>query len=124
MRGLILSSFKATGGMKDLVVRTREMIPVGLLTDQTNWLYELDERDGFLSTFDAVVNSYEEGFTKRDPEIFRSACQRFHLFPEEVLFFDDTPGNVKAGRHFGMRAYLFEDAAGAERVLVQEGVLE
>ena len=61
--------------------------PLTLAELQCNWLYELDDRDGLLSAFDAVVNSYEEGYTKRDSEIFRIACQRLDVFPEETVFF-------------------------------------
>ena len=122
-RNLILQAFEPIPGMEALVARTSERVPVGLLTDQCNWLYELDERDGFFSAFDAVITSYEEGFTKRDPEIFRVACQRMDVFPAEALFFDDDMGNVSRARDFGMRAYLFEGADLAEQVLIREGVL-
>lgn len=121
-RGAILAAFKPQPGMIDLAARVREQVPLGLLTDQCNWLYELDERDGLLTAFDTVVNSYEEGYTKHDMEIFRIACQRFGLLPEEIAFFDDHPGNIDRANDFGFRAYLFEDAAKTERILAAEGV--
>jgi putative hydrolase of the HAD superfamily len=123
-RALILAAFKPLPGMVSLVSQTREFLPVGLLTDQCNWLYELDDRDGLLSAFDAVINSYEEGFTKRDSEIFRIACQRLDTLPEEVIFFDDNTENVTGAREFGMRAFLFEDADQAEEILIREGILK
>jgi HAD superfamily hydrolase (TIGR01509 family) len=121
-RETILASFKPNEGMASLTSRLREQIFVGMLTDQTNWLYELDERDDLLSAFDTVVNSYEEQFTKRDPEIFRIACERFGLLPHEIAFFDDNPGNIETGHKFGVRAYLFESAARTETLLKAEGV--
>jgi putative hydrolase of the HAD superfamily len=123
-RALILGAFKPLPGMVPLVTQTREFVPVGLLTDQCNWLYELDSRDGLLSSFDVVVSSYEEGFTKRDSEIFRVACQRMDVLPEEALFFDDNTGNVTSAREFGMRAFLFESAGQAEKVMVREGIIK
>ena len=121
-RETILSAFKALPGMPELVARIRDQVHVGLLTDQCNWLYELDERDELFIAFDTVVNSYEEGFTKRDMEIFRIACQRFGLVPEEVVFFDDNSGNVNRANEFGMRAFLFEDAVKTEIILAAEGI--
>ena len=121
-RETILASFKPNEGMASLTSRLREQTLVGLLTDQTNWLYELDERDDLLSAFDTVVNSYEEGFSKRDPEIFRIACERFSLLPDEIAFFDDNPGNIETGNEFGVRAYVFESAARTETLLRAEGV--
>lgn len=123
-RDLVLNAFKPLPGMVPLVAQIREFVPVGLLTDQCNWLYELDDRDGLLSAFDAVVSSYEEGFTKRDSEIFRVACQRMDVLPEEALFFDDNTRNVTGAREFGMRAYLFESAGQAEDIMVREGVIK
>jgi FMN phosphatase YigB (HAD superfamily) len=121
-RDTILASFKPNEGMASLTSRLREQILVGLLTDQTNWLYELDERDDLLSAFDTIVNSYEEGFSKRDPEIFRIACERFNLLPNEIAFFDDNPGNIETGNEFGVRTYLYKDAAVTEAILREEGV--
>jgi putative hydrolase of the HAD superfamily len=121
-RALIMAAFKPRPGMAPFVARTRELVPVGLLTDQCNWLYELDERDGIFPAFDVVINSYEEGYTKRDSEIFRIACQRMDVLPEEAVFFDDSTGNVSNARDFGMRAYLFEDIEKTEMILRTEGV--
>ncbi|MGD8353842.1 MAG: HAD-IA family hydrolase, partial [Pseudomonadota bacterium] len=121
-REIILAAFKPLRGMPELVARIRERIPVGLLTDQCNWLYELDDRDGLLGAFDTVVNSYEEGYTKRDMEIFRIACQRFGLLPEEIAFFDDNQSNIDRAVDFGMKAFLFEGPENTERILAVEGV--
>ena len=124
LRQVILDSFKPGEGMAGLVRETRNIVPVALLTDQTNWLYDLDLRDGLLSDFDQIVSSYEEGFSKRDPEIFRVACQRLDIFPEEGLFFDDNPGNVDRAIDFGLQAVVFEGADATRDTLVTAGVLE
>ena len=121
-RETVLAAFKPLPGMPDLAARIRGQILVGMLTDQCNWLYELDERDDLLTAFDTVVNSYEEGYTKRDMEMFRIACERLTLLPEELAFFDDNQGNIDRAREFGLRAFLFEDAARTEMILAAEGV--
>ena len=121
-RETIHAAFKPLPGMRELAARIREQVPVGLLTDQCNWLYELDERDDLLAAFDAVVSSYEEGYTKRDLEIFRIACQRFGLLPEEIAFFDDNQDNIDRANDFGMRAFMFENAERTEMILRAEGM--
>jgi FMN phosphatase YigB (HAD superfamily) len=123
-RTLILDAFKPFPEMVRLVSKIRDFLPVGLLTDQCNWLYELDERDGLMSSFDTIVSSYEEGFTKKDSEIFRIACQRMDSQPEEVLFFDDKMGNITGARDFGIMAYLFEGAEQVEEIIRREGIIE
>ena len=122
-RDAILKAFKPFSGMPDLIARIRGQIPVGLLTDQCNWLYELDERDDLLTAFDTVVSSYEEGYTKKDMEIFRIACERLALLPEELAFFDDNQGNIDRAKEFGLRAFFFEGAARTEMILAAEGVV-
>ena len=122
-RDTVLEAFKPIPGMPDLIARIRGQIPVGLLTDQCNWLYELDERDDLFTAFDTVVNSYEEGYTKQDMEIFRIACERLTLLPEELAFFDDNQGNIDRAKEFGLRAFFFEDAAKTEMILRAEGVV-
>ena len=121
-REIILAAFKPLPGMPELAARVREKIPIGLLTDQCNWLYELDDRDNLLTAFDTVVNSYEEGYTKRDMEIFRIACERLALLPGELAFFDDNPDNIDRANEFGIRAFLFENAEKTESILTAEGI--
>ena len=123
-RDLILKAFQPDTDMAALVREVRDLVPVALLTDQTNWLYELHARDGFLAEFDDTINSYEEGFSKQDSEIFRIACSRMNLFPEEAIFFDDNPGNVQRGVDFGIHSILFTDARDAREAFVSSGVFK
>lgn len=120
----ILDSFKPLKGMADLVRELRQNLPVALISDQTNWLYELNARDSMLREFDDVINSYEEGFSKRDPEIFRVACQRMDIFPEEGIFFDDSEANVRMAVEFGMAAHLFEGPVQTRQTLISRGLLQ
>lgn len=122
-REIILTAFKPMAEMAGVIEEARRRVPVGLLTDQTNWLYELEERDRFLTGFDAVVSSYEEGFSKRDPEVFRIACQRMGIFPEDAVFFDDNPDNIRTGTDFGVESVLFEGAGETRRVLEDVGII-
>ncbi len=123
-RSEILNAFKPMDGMPELVRKVRTMTKVALLTDQTNWLYELDERDNLFAQFDEVISSYEEGFSKRDMEIFRIACERCSILPEEGIFFDDNPENVRRASEFGLTAYIFEQAQMTEDILISAGVTE
>jgi putative hydrolase of the HAD superfamily len=123
-RSLILSAFRPRLEVVRAIAEVRDKVPVALLTDQTNWLYELDERDHFLANFDAVINSYEEGFSKRDPEVFRVACQRMGIFPEDAVFFDDSPDNIRTGTDFGVLSVLSEEPGTVRNVLTELGMLD
>ncbi len=83
---------------------------VAILSDQTNWLDELNQRTPFHSHFDHVFNSFHLRKTKRDPSIFRDVCNRLGFRPEEVLFVDDNLENVKRAASQGLKAIHFEDS--------------
>ncbi|MFV1956811.1 MAG: HAD-IA family hydrolase, partial [bacterium] len=119
----ILKAFIPQKGMPELVRRLLSEAQVALLTDQTNWLYELDERDDLFAQFDEVISSYEEGFSKRDLEIFRIACERCNILPAEGIFFDDNPENVRRATEFGLTAHIFEQARMTEDILISDGVI-
>ena len=71
LRNEILSRFKMREWMIDTVKRLKASgVCVGILSDQTNWLDELDARDRFFREFDYVFNSYHMGKSKKDPSHF------------------------------------------------------
>jgi FMN phosphatase YigB (HAD superfamily) len=81
-----------------------------ILSDQTNWLDELNQSTPFHHHFDYVFNSYHLKKTKRDPSIFRDVCTLLGLRPKEVLFVDDNLENVKRAARQGLRAIHFKSA--------------
>ncbi len=84
----------AVRAFKGLGVRT------GLLSN--SWGEGRYDRSQFPELFDAVVISAEEGMRKPDPEIYALATERMGLPPEEIVFVDDLPGNLKPARAMGM----------------------
>jgi putative hydrolase of the HAD superfamily len=85
----------------------REGCLVGILSDQTQWLDELDARDHFSAEFDVVFNSYHLGRGKRDPQIFDEVAERLRVRPSEILFIDDNEGHIERARSKGLRTILF-----------------
>lgn len=67
------------------------------------------ERYGFADLTDVIVYSHEVGVSKPDPRIYRLACDRLAVAPEDVIFLDDVAENVEGARAVGMRAVLFTD---------------
>ena len=72
--------------------------------------------------FEHVTNSAEIGVLKPDPRIYAHMLETNGLEPEETVFFDDMPGNVAGAQAAGMHAFVFTDAAQAERDLASLGV--
>jgi len=80
-----------------------------MLSDQTDWLDELNERTPFYQHFDYVFNSFKIKKGKRDPSIFRDVCSITGFKPEEVIFIDDNINNVKRALGEGLKAIHFKD---------------
>lgn len=105
----ILKRFKLKPGVMSVASTIKSSgLLVAVLSDQTNWLDELDRRTPFHHHFDYVFNSYHLKKTKRDPSIFRDICFLLGVRPKEVLFVDDNLGNVRRATRQGLRAIHFE----------------
>ena len=63
----------------------------------------------FLPYMDGGIFSCYERIIKPDPEIFKLMMKRFSLRPEECVFLDGNPNNVKAAREQGINAVQFTD---------------
>ena len=77
----------------------------------------------FLSWFDGMVISGEEGLIKPDPRIFEVLCERYELRPETTVFVDDIAANVEAAQALGFRAIQFVRPGELRAALVDLGAL-
>ena len=94
-RAEILTRFVMRPAMLLHVDRLRARgLTVALLSDQTNWLDELDRRDGIFRHFDAVFNSFSIHRSKRDPAVFPEVCAALATAPDRTLFIDDNAGHI------------------------------
>ncbi len=82
---------------------------VGILSDQTNWLDELDRTYRFSHLFDHVFNSYHIHRSKHEVDLFRDVARWMGLSPSEVLFIDDNPDNVERAQQAGLVGIHFTD---------------
>jgi len=64
-------------------------------------------RDGIDVLFDNITISYEIGFVKPNPEVYRIASQGVGVSPAECLFVDDSRINIEAAHKFGMQTILY-----------------
>jgi putative hydrolase of the HAD superfamily len=80
---------------------------VGILSDQTVWLDQLDQRDRFYREFDQLFISYRLGKGKRDASLFDDVAADLDLSPSRIVFIDDNQGNVKRACSRGMNGIEF-----------------
>ncbi|HEX2964687.1 MAG TPA: HAD family phosphatase [Syntrophorhabdaceae bacterium] len=110
LRNEILSRFVLRPWMLDIVKRLRAKTNgIVILSDQTNWLDELDARDNFFQYFDVVLNSYHLGKSKEDPSLFSEIAARLNYPPQQLLFVDDNDGHCRRAREKGLRVIHYTD---------------
>ena len=45
---------------------------------------------------------------KPEKKIYEMLLEKYHLVPEECVFFDDIPANIQAARELGISGILFQ----------------
>jgi HAD superfamily hydrolase (TIGR01509 family) len=92
----------------------------------TNWnqekFNETRPRFDFLSEFDGIVVSGDEGLLKPDRAIFDLFLRRYDLQAADCLFIDDSLHNVEGARAAGMHAVRFESPARLAADLARHGL--
>ncbi|MFN0314807.1 MAG: HAD family hydrolase [Burkholderiales bacterium] len=93
----------------------------------TNWSAETfpyaRQRFDFLSLFEDILVSGEHGLAKPDHAIFRLACERWNIRPQESLFIDDSAANIQAARDLGFECIHFLGPSALVASLHQMGLL-
>lgn len=69
------------------------------------WVFEEFPR---FSLFHGAVLSFETGFIKPQPEIYRHAIGKYDLEPERTLYVDDMAANVEAGKKAGFLSWQYD----------------
>ena len=125
LRKEIMERFTLRQWMLDLILDLRALgYFVAMLSDQTDWLDQLDRRDDFFQYFDQVFNSYHLGKGKQDPTVFADVARKLDVAPSAILFIDDNPGNVQRARSQGLLTILYRDRESLLRELADYGILE
>jgi putative hydrolase of the HAD superfamily len=110
LRAEILSRFEPRSWMIEVVKKLSETgIRCAILSDQTNWLDELNAKYDFFRWFDRVFNSFHMGKSKQDPTIFDDIAKELHVNLEQILFIDDNLENIERARKQGLQTIQFKD---------------
>ncbi len=98
------------------ILRSRALT-VALLSDQTNWLEELDRSMLLFRHFDRVFNSFTYHKSKRDPSIFAEVCGHLGITTGEALFIDDNIDHVGRAKSAGLHTIHYTTYDDFERRL-------
>lgn len=92
-----------------LIQDTRASFKTGLLSNAGRASFDpYWSRAEMEKYFDAIVVSAEVGLVKPDPAIYKLACDKLGVAPEEAFFIDDVPRFVAGAQAVGLQAVHFE----------------
>ncbi|MBI4689932.1 MAG: HAD family phosphatase [Nitrospirae bacterium] len=104
-----------------MISHVEKIISAGLITailsDQTNWLDEINQRTPFFHHFDHIFNSYHLKKGKRDASLFRDVCSEMGISPDEAVFVDDNIENIKRASAERLKIIHFKNIDEFEREL-------
>lgn len=108
LRKEILARFVLRPEMLALVDRLRTGgAMVAILSDQTNWLEEIDGETALFKHFDRVFNSCRMHKSKRDASIFADVCRELGVTTGEALFVDDNLNHINRAKSRGLMTIHF-----------------
>ncbi len=93
--------------LSDVDTLRKRGVRVAMLSDQTNWLDEINERTLLFRHFDRVFNSYHIHKSKRDGSVFVDVCSALGTRPEQTLFVDDNINHIVRARRQGLQTIHF-----------------
>ena len=70
---------------------------------------ECGSKMDFVELVDGAVFSWQEKVIKPDDAIYQRILKRYHLVPEECVFFDDREVNIEGARENGIHGIVFEN---------------
>lgn len=104
---VFLDNFQPRSEMIDLIKRLHSDYKVGIFSDQTNWIHDINEKYDFFKHFDYRFISYDSGFTKYDDEFYKVPSKETGIKPEEIIIIDDKQRVINKASEFGLKGYLF-----------------
>ncbi len=123
LRKEILNRFVLRRAMLDEIKRIRASgVTVALLSDQTDWLDELNQRDPFYQHFDYIFNSFHLKKSKRDETLFADVAKHLGVRPDEILFVDDTPGHLQRAQAQGWKTIPFLSVVDFKKAMKEEHI--
>lgn len=106
-----------------LIRQLKSNYRTGLLSNaHSDELRPILMKHSLFELFDEIIISSEAAVAKPEPAAFRLILERLEALPNEAIFIDDNPDNVKSARAVGMQGVVFTGAEDLRTNLLQLGL--
>lgn len=93
----------------DYIISLKARLKTALLSNAWDNLHRvIHETWKIAHAFDVILISAEVGISKPDHRIYQLAVQRLGVLPQEAVFVDDFPHNVRAAEEVGLHGIWFQ----------------
>lgn len=83
----------------------------------SNWIKDTFLTEEEQALFDDILASHEVGVTKPDPRVFKLACGRLGVEPNEAVLVDDIERYCTAAAELGMKTVVYKNFQQCKREL-------
>ncbi|HKZ45359.1 MAG TPA: HAD family phosphatase [archaeon] len=95
---------------------------VPLITNAINEVVRVNRKRGYYDIFHPLFISCEVRMSKREKGIYRLACKKLKVKPNESVMIDDNPDFLKPAREIGMKTMLYKSPEQLRMKLKELGV--
>jgi len=91
---------------------------LGLLSNHSKeWIDYCEKKFDYHKLFHSVLYSFEIGICKPDKKVYEHILTKLNAKPEECLFIDDIPKNLRRAEELEIKTILFENSTQLKREL-------
>ncbi len=107
-----VNRFEINKSIWPVIDEIRRHCRVGLLTDMYPGMFAAIKKRGLLPeiAWDVIIDSSIEGVRKPNPRIFQLAEEKAGVKGRDILFVENSLGNVKTAQDFGWQTFLYDSA--------------
>ncbi len=123
LKKAVRKNFEEIEGTREIIKKLRKRYKLGLLSVHTKeWVEYCEKKLKYTSLFDVICYSFETSVRKPDKRAFKIMLNGLKSRPEESLFIDDSPKNIKAAEELGLMSILFQSAPQLKKDLSKFGI--
>jgi len=117
-KNAVRANFEEISGTRAIIEELKKQgYKLGLLSNHCKeWIEHCEKKFDYHKLFHSVLYSFEIGICKPDKKAYEHILSKLSAKPEECLFVDDIPKNLKGAEELGIRTILFEN----NKQLIQE----
>ncbi|MFT4311194.1 MAG: HAD family hydrolase [Candidatus Woesearchaeota archaeon] len=122
LRQILLDHFYPLENSLKLMRKLKEKYSLGLISNHTTWMDDLEEKYDFKKYFDLIVISNEARSVKPEKKIFEIFIDKIKQKPSEMVFIDDNANYEKSCKELGLNFIHFTSASKLKEDLRKLGV--